>query len=157
MLCGHLDSPGTYSTWLTHPVWREALRWLREMPAGQPPGIYQLKGDDMFVNVHGYDTKPRENCRYESHRRYVDLQYCISGGEIVDWQPTALLQATDDYNATKDVVHYAIPATAGAELRMTARRFAIFFPCDGHMPKIADGAQSRVEKLVIKIDERLLA
>jgi len=157
MLYGRIDLPDTYAMLSAHPVWAEALGWLRALPPGIAPGIYPLRGDDMFVNVHSYTTKPRDACRYESHLRYIDLQYCIAGGEIIEWHPTSGLKPTDAYDVNKDVVHYAAPTVADARLRMAAGSFAVFFPEDGHMPKIASNESSLVEKIVIKIDRKLLS
>jgi YhcH/YjgK/YiaL family protein len=156
MLCGKLDVLDTYTGVLAHPVWVEALNWLRAMPPGIVPGIHRLRGGSMYANVRGYDTKPREACRYESHRRYIDFQYCISGGECIEWQPLPDLAPKDEYDETKDVVHFYAPEQPAAILRMTPGSFALFFPCDGHMPKVSDGTNSHVNKLVIKIDRTLL-
>lgn len=157
MLYGRLDLPDTYAMLAAHPVWAEALAWLHALPTGIAPGIHLLRGDAMFANVHGYATKPRAACRYESHRRYIDLQYCISGGEVIEWHPAGALKATDAYDPLKDVIHYAAPAASDASLCLVPRSFAIFFPSDGHMPKIASRIDTRVDKLVIKIDQELLA
>lgn len=102
-----------------HPVWISALQWLRNLSPEIAPGIYQLLGDDMFANVNGYATKQRAACRYESHRRYIDLQYCIRGAELIQWHPTSDLTASDDYNSTKDVNHYAAPAEPDAKVTIS--------------------------------------
>jgi YhcH/YjgK/YiaL family protein len=135
-----------------HPIWKDAFNWLSTRPLDQPAGIYKIRGESMYANVHGYETKTRRDCRYESHRRYLDLQYCISGGEIIEWHPLARLEATDSYDTEKDVIHHQSPPGPDAQLRMASGAFAVFFPSDGHMPKIADGVHPRVDKLVIKID-----
>jgi len=156
MLFGKLDAPGTYVELLRHPIWREALDWIRGMPTDPPIGIQELRGSSMYVNVHGYETEPREKRRYESHRRYVDLQYGIRGGELIDWLPIEELEPSDEYNASKDVRHYRLPSAPGATFWLWPGSFAIFFPGDGHMPKVSDGINARVDKLVIKIDGKLL-
>ena len=155
MILGRLDQPTAHAILRHHPVWEEAFSWIERFAAVQSPGIVELRQKRMYVNVHGYDTKSRENCRYESHRVYVDLQYCISGGEVIEWCPVNALAAKNEYNPEKDVTHYHLPAQAEAVLRMTAGSFAVFFLEDGHLPKVADGRNPRVEKLVIKIDRAL--
>jgi len=155
MFYGKLAASDTYSTFLTHPVWLEALDWLRKLPPTIEPGIYSLRGDQMFANVHGYETKPRAECRYESHQRFIDLQYCLKGGEIIEWHPTDLLLPTRAYDSEKDVVHYSAPSYSHVQLRMAPSCFCIFFPSDGHMPKARNESDRCVEKLVIKIDRTL--
>ena len=156
MILGKIDQPADHASLRRHPVWEEAFAWIERYAAIQPPGIVELRDKLMYVNVHGYETRPREACRYESHRLYVDLQYCISGGELIEWHPLRELAPKDEYDAVKDVVHHHSPAHPGAVLRMGPGSFGIFHADDGHMPKVADGFNTRVSKLVIKIDRALL-
>lgn len=157
MIYGRLDLEGTYAPLLGQPVWLEAFRWLKAMPPDLAPGIYHLCGDEMFVNVHGYETKARESCRYESHRRYIDLQYCIRGAELLEWHPITALVPIDAYDHVKDVIHYSPPAKPDAQVRLSPGSFAIFFAEDGHMPKVRAEPERTVDKLVFKIDGKLLA
>ncbi|MGE3309534.1 MAG: YhcH/YjgK/YiaL family protein [Limisphaerales bacterium] len=156
MLHGHLSSPDSYTHLLTNAAWRFAFDWLSSLPADPPPGIHQLQGEDIYVNIHGYDTLPAEQCRYESHRRFVDLQYCIRGGELIDWQLVSTLKPAGPFEESKDVQFYE-PGASLTQIQMVPGSFAIFFPSDGHRPKRADGIQPSVFKLVIKVDHRLLA
>ncbi|MDD2762782.1 MAG: YhcH/YjgK/YiaL family protein [Opitutaceae bacterium] len=156
MILGKLDQLTTQAGLGTHPVWREAFAWIEQHAANRPPGIYELRQKRMYVNLHGYATKPRADCRYECHDVYVDLQYCIAGGEIIEWHPRADLVAKDAYDAAKDVVHFHPPDRPAAVIRMTPDSAAIFYPNDGHMPKIADGINQAVTKVVIKLDVGLL-
>ena len=156
MLYSRLDLIDTYAMLSSHPIWIEAFNWLHTLPEGIAPGIYPLKGELMFANVHSYDTKPRHDCRYESHRRYIDLQFGRAGSEWIEWHATADLQPMDDYNAAKDVIHWAPPPKPNGLVRLGPGNFAIFFPEDGHMPKLSTDSDNRVEKIVIKIDRELL-
>jgi len=137
-------------------AWQTAYDWIRQFQPGSSHGVYELCGKEMYVNVHGYDTQVRSACRYESHRVYVDLQYCLSGGEIVEWHPLGDLSPRDEYDGTKDVIHHHAPARPQAVLWMKPGDFAIFYAEDGHMPKVTDGINPHVEKLVVKIDRCLL-
>ena len=156
MIYGQLGENGDEHRFiLTHPAWRLAFEWLAACAPGRQPGIHQLDGDRIFVNVHGYETKPRAACRYESHRRYIDLQYCLAGGEVIEWNPLSALAPSDGHDSGKDVRHYRLPLAVGASVRLLPRRYAIFFAADAHMPKIADGDNARVDKAVVKIDRAL--
>ena len=155
MIYGHLSAPDTYTHLLVNPAWKLAFDWLKTASAATPAGIQKLQGDDVYVNVHGYDTLPRERCRVESHRRYLDLQYCISGGESIDWWLTSGLEQEEGYNAAKDVLFYR-PAPMGTTLQMSPGNYVVFHPSDAHRPKQQDGTNQSVFKLVIKIDRRLV-
>ncbi len=156
MLHGHLSTPDAYAHLLANPAWRFAFDWLKKLPANPEPGIRELQGKDIYVNVHGYDTLPREQCRYESHRRYVDLQYCIRGGEMIDWQLASTLTPAGPFDESMDLQFYEM-GTSLTQIQMLPGSFAIFFSSDAHLPKRSDGLQSSVSKLVIKVAHRLVS
>jgi beta-galactosidase beta subunit len=49
-----------------------------------------------------------------------------------------------------------LPVPPAFSLPMSPGSFAIFHPSDGHRPKIQNGANQSVYKLVIKIDRKLV-
>ena len=155
MLYGNLNSQDTYSYLKKHPVWEQAFQWLEGMPKDVKAGIHEVRGRDMFVNVHGYDPLPRSECRYESHRKYLDLQYCISGGELIEWQLSTCLDADGGYDEEKDLQFYKLKESKTV-LHMLPGNFAIFHPSDAHLPKVSDSVNQTVFKLVIKIGLHLL-
>jgi YhcH/YjgK/YiaL family protein len=150
MIHGHLDAPDAWKPLLANPAWKFAFDWLDQLPATPEPGIRPLQGDDIYVNVHGYHTLPREQCRYESHRKYVDLQYCITGGEFIDWQRASTLKPDGGYDTDKDLQFYEL-GNSLTVIHMLPRSFAIFYPSDAHLPKRADGIHPAVSKLVVKV------
>ena len=46
----------------------------------RPAGKYAIDGERLFVIIQDYTTKPVEQCRWESHRKYIDIQYMLAGG-----------------------------------------------------------------------------
>jgi YhcH/YjgK/YiaL family protein len=155
MLIAHLEHPGTYHLLTRFEVWQQALDWIKTNAHKAEQGIYELRGQDMYVNVHGYDTLPEVQCRFESHKRYIDLQYCISGGERIAWQLTSNLIPDGDYDPNKDFQFYK-PGLCAALLTLSPGSFVVFFPEDGHQPKQNDGTNQSVWKLVVKINCELL-
>lgn len=149
MLTGHIDHPETYQHFLTHPVWKKALNWLKEN-SEKPDGEYEIQGRDLFAIVQTIQTQPRENCIFEAHKNYIDLQYCISGGELIEWAPANTLTPKGEFLTDKDYGHYLAPEKATSVL-MTPGTFGIFFPHDAHMPKVSDGVNNQTKKVVVKI------
>lgn len=150
MIFGHISSPDTYQHLLAHPIWKQCFDWLKTVDANTPAGIQKLKGDDLVVNVHGYDTLPQADCRFESHRHVLDLQYCLRGGELIDWELASRLLPAAPYDEVKDVQFYQ-PAAVKTVLHMLPGHFAIFHPSDAHRPKCVDGIHPETFKLVIKV------
>jgi YhcH/YjgK/YiaL family protein len=156
MIYGTLRDNNTYWPVARVPAIASALAWLQAMPKDQAPGVYELDGKKIYVNVHGYDTLARNECTFESHRVYADLQYCIEGGEVIDYAWRAEL-GTDrgPYDESKDVL-FSDPPAHFSSLVMKPGDFAIFLPADAHRPKVHDSINPAIRKLVVKIDVSLL-
>jgi biofilm protein TabA len=151
MILAHIDHPGTYLPLSNSNVWIKALDWIKTYAHNSPGGIFELRGRDMYVYVHGYDTLPAEECRFESHKRYIDLQYCITGGERIAWELIHSLSPDDGYNQDKDFQFYKPHKTSNI-LTLTPGYFAVFYPEDAHRPKQSDGINQSVWKLVVKLN-----
>ncbi|MBB3206269.1 YhcH/YjgK/YiaL family protein [Rhodopirellula rubra] len=144
--------------WLCHSsVFQRCIEWLHANSTQYPAGITKLEGDQFFVNVHGYETKHRTNCRWESHRRTVDLQYCISGSERIDWTNERFDKGTSDYDEQSDFELWNARETDFSSFELTPRRFVIFFSGEPHRPMVLHPASKSIHKLVFKIDMELLA
>jgi YhcH/YjgK/YiaL family protein len=157
MLFAKLNTPSTYMPLIGHPVWEQALEYLRALNERSPLGITQLRGDKMFVNVHTYLTKSVEDCRFEGHRNMIDLQYIVKGGELIDWHLKENLVANGTYLIEKDFQYYHTPSSlSGTRVHLKSGHFAVFFQEDGHRPQINDGQNDSVLKAVVKIHRDLL-
>lgn len=116
------------------------------------PGRYEIDGLDVYANVVEYTTVSWEEAKFESHHDYTDIQYMISGSEIMTYAPVGELNVTVPYNAEKDCVLYD-NANPGLGAVVKADEFMIFHPWDGHKPKAADGEPAQVKKVIVKIKE----
>ena len=45
------------------------------------PGVYEIKGKDIYAQVFDTETKPAEKQRPEVHEKYIDVQFLASGKE----------------------------------------------------------------------------
>lgn len=137
-------------------VFRRAFEWIRALPPEPKEGITELEGHSLYVNVHGYATRARENCVWESHRHTADLQLCLSGGELIDWTPIRFEGESTRYDDAKDFEAWPEGIVPATTLRLEGGMFAIFLPGELHRPVIADGKNVSIRKLVVKIDARFL-
>ncbi|MGD0343260.1 MAG: YhcH/YjgK/YiaL family protein, partial [Bacteroidales bacterium] len=111
---------------------------------------YDLDGDNLYVTISEYTTKNLEETKYEVHKKYVDIQYIVTGSELIGIAPLTSQDATlQPYNATKDVEYLTVKK--GVMVQATPAKFFIFFPEDAHMPSLKDGANSPVRKAVVKV------
>jgi YhcH/YjgK/YiaL family protein len=110
-------------------------------------GRYEMEGPSMFVLVQEYATKPKDQGRWEAHRRYIDLQYIIWGTERIGYAHLSRL-APGVYDADKD---FLALSGEGDFLTLAERTFMLLMPEDAHMPGIAVDAPGLVKKAVVKI------
>jgi YhcH/YjgK/YiaL family protein len=112
-----------------------------------PPGRINLQGNDLYILVQEYTTKPAEQGVWEAHRRYIDVQYLVRGWERILFAPIEQMQA-GDYVPEKDF----LPLTgSGSSLNLPAGFFVVFYPEDAHMPGLAVDLPGPVKKVVAKI------
>ena len=129
----------------------QAFQYLAGINAATPIGRYEVAGMDVFALVQTYPTRPVEQCRFEAHRQYADIQFILTGRERIFWAPLAALTlVTEPYNAEKDIAFFANPASA-TPLQMGPGQFAVFFPEDGHAPGAMWDVVGEVRKVVVKI------
>lgn len=128
-----------------------SLTWLRGLPATPEIGRYELdETTGLYAMVMRYDTVPAEESRYESHRRAVDLQYTISGGEGIEWAHSDELSADGEYDVDRDLQFY-LPSESGAFVKNLPGYFSIYAPTDAHRPKVRIPGHKDVFKAVVKI------
>lgn len=127
-----------------------ALRYLRAVDfTALLDGKVEIDGPRLIANVARYRTKLPDQAVWESHRKYIDVQYVVTGEERIGYIPLENAPAVQSpYNEAKDVIFYE-PGRDTFTLR--AGQFAIFYPEDIHAPSLADGEPREVLKVVMKV------
>ena len=118
----------------------------------------EIGGVPMILQVMDLETKPRETCNPEIHRKYVDLQLFISGGPEVSTFFTDRGEETvkdDQLDTPRDILFYENrPETAKLEgsVIMEPGSYAIYFPWDVHIPGQCDAnGPAKYRKIVLKV------
>jgi YhcH/YjgK/YiaL family protein len=124
--------------------------------ASSSEGDYPLDSPGFLVRVMAYPLKTREEARYESHRRTIDVQYTIEGGEGIEIASLSALQSLGDYCKDKDVEHFKLPDSSIARVENLTGRFTVLFPGEPHLPQLLTGEHKSVRKLVVKIPAHLV-
>ncbi|MHC5083480.1 MAG: NanQ anomerase/TabA/YiaL family protein [Planctomycetota bacterium] len=114
------------------------------------PGKYDVHGDDIFYIVDEYETSPIEAGRLEIHRKYMDIQYIVSGTECIGYSTLEGLAEDTDYDGDKDLKFYKTCPTM-SKLMLKQGMFAIFWPNEAHMPGRIATQSEKVKKIVVKI------
>jgi biofilm protein TabA len=116
-----------------------------------PLGRTDIDKDNLYAAVSQGETKPAETAKFEAHRRYIDVQYIVSGQEGIGFAPVVALETTEAYDAARDVEFFATPAKY-AVVQIKAGRFGVFAPGEGHMPGCHLDGPHAVRKVVVKVD-----
>lgn len=156
MFASSISTPELWRPFLSHPLFRDSLRWIEEKASSAPEGIHELGEPGWFVNVHGYETKPEAECLWENHYRAIDIQYIIEGEEVIRVAPASQLGNPTDQNEEKDYQLFAMTGASTQYLPLRAGDFAVFLPGEAHAPRVASGAPAALRKLVVKIPLSLL-
>ncbi|MDA1043601.1 MAG: YhcH/YjgK/YiaL family protein [Verrucomicrobia bacterium] len=156
MILSSLDNRQTLALLRKSAAFGPAFDWLTKHALTASDGITELQGASYYVNVHGYDTQAREACRWESHRQTVDLQFCISGGERIDWASHQPLGLSSVYNPQTDTDIWPGELCAEQTFVLRSGCFVIFLPGELHRPMITDDENGSTRKLVVKIPGGLL-
>lgn len=113
-------------------------------------GRYEILGEDLFAMVQTYETKTESECKFETHNKYIDVQYIRAGKEVMDYKFRDKLIVTEDLSETKDVIFYEDTKEYSRTI-IEEGSFALFLPHDGHRPGVACGEIDTVKKIVFKI------
>ncbi len=130
-------------------VWDKAFAFLRDSDlVNLKPGKYVIDGDNAYATITEAPSKTFEQSAWESHRKYIDLQYVIKGEEKIGVAPVTTATVIKPYDDSKDAANYN---TEGQFYNATPGTFFLFFPGDAHRPNIKVDGYDVVKKLVIKI------
>jgi YhcH/YjgK/YiaL family protein len=133
---------------LTPPLQR-ALAYLRTTDvATVPPGRYELDGDRLVAMVQEYTTKPAADCKWEAHRKYIDVQYVVHGIERMGYVDIAATREIEKYDPERDVAFFE---PGHNYVTVPAGTFTVFWPHDVHAPQCAVDALVSVRKVVVKV------
>jgi len=113
-------------------------------------GEHEILGSEAYAIVSEYMPKEPEMCKFEAHRKYIDLQYIIEGAEMMGTVAPDSLQVTIPYTA--DIEFYGTDEEGATYEIANQDNFFIFFPNQPHRPSMNFDGASKVKKVVVKIE-----
>ncbi|GHA61054.1 YhcH/YjgK/YiaL family protein [Pontibacter akesuensis] len=131
-----------------HPLFEQAFRFLQESDLmALPIGQRAIVGRDLFAIISEGKGIPEQDAKLEVHRKYIDIQYVISGTDHMGWKDLAQCSPPNDpYTEERDAAFF--PDKTSNWFDVPAGSFTIFYPDDAHA---AMATEDTVRKVVLKI------
>lgn len=131
-----------------HPLFEKAFGFLQQSDLTTLPiGQQAIEGRELFAIISEGTGVPENEARLEVHRKYIDIQYVISGTDHMGWKDLATCsEPNDPYNAERDAAFF--PDKTSNWFDVPAGSFTIFYPDDAHA---AMATVESVRKVVLKI------
>jgi YhcH/YjgK/YiaL family protein len=148
MIVDRIEKLGSY---VDGEIWKKAIDFLQTLDPDIESGKYVIDGANLYAGIDVYNTKELDECLFEAHRKYIDIQVLLSGAEFIDWAPKCEMESKIAYCDDADCEFFDDPDYIGSRILLRPGMFALFFPEDGHMPQACVEEPSTVKKVVIKV------
>ena len=129
-----------------HPLFPKAYDFLcLVQQQGFPEGHFLLDGQRLIATIVTGENELETPL--ESHRKYITIQYVISGIDRIGWRPVSTcLDIALEYSPEQDRISYSDMPTTQIDVQPDC--LAIFFPHDAHSPLFGNGP---VKKIILKV------
>jgi len=146
VILSRLDHADRYAA--CHRLFPIAFNYLRgENLAELPEGRHVIDDDRLFAIVSRDLGRGKSDAVLEHHARYIDIQYVISGFDLIGWSEVAdCRKPKRPFDRERDLGFFNdVPSSW---LRVSDGSLAIFYPEDAHAPL---GTSGPVHKIVLKV------
>lgn len=121
------------------------LEVLKSIKADIKPGRYELTDGAYYNVVASENGRNPEDAEFESHEKFIDIQFVYEGTEDMEYADTVDVTVTSAYKEDGD---YALYKGKGSLLHFKAGDFAVFAPMDAHKPGCGPAPS---KKVIIKV------
>ena len=126
-----------------------ALHYIQNNDLGKiKPGRYEIDSDRLVMLVQQFESTNTDECRLEGHRKYIDLQYWISGSELMGHDVLKSQPVLEAYDEKTDCHFFNCVSSFN---RLLPGLFVIYYPTDLHTGIADPLSQETVKKVVFKI------
>ena len=135
-----------------HKNFEKAFDFIRKAEKENlPVGRYDFCGEEIFAHVQEYNSKNPDDFKFEGHRKYIDIQYVISGVEEIRVMNIKNSGTGDGYIPEREVEFFAYGNNIGRYI-LGKGEYGIFYPTDLHKPGLMyDGESTKVKKVLVKV------
>lgn len=113
-------------------------------------GKFFIEDSKLFGFYSEYKTHTDEQQIWEAHRKYLDIQFLVSGQEIIEYSDLKNMSIAEEYSDETDAV-LGTCDKVDYRFKMEEESFLILFPEEAHLPGVTGENESINQKIVIKI------
>lgn len=146
MILDHLDSCEYYTS--THELFAKAFEFLHRADlASLENGKHEIDGARLYATIIRAKGAGIQKAKLEGHRQYIDIQYIVSGQDVIGWKPSlACKPPSEAYDSARDFELFSDAPIVWTPV--PAKHFAVYFPHDAHAPMACD---EQMHKVVVKV------
>ncbi len=128
-----------------------AMDFIKSLTPHIQLGKYNLS-DGIYVNVETYTPKSVCDARFESHKKFIDIQITLDSCEYIYVEDVQKLSQDIPYNKEKDITFYKDNIENSYKYKLNGTNFIMLYPHEAHAPQVAfDKSCDKVKKVVVKI------
>ena len=113
------------------------------------PGVYEIQGKDIYAQVFDAMTEDVADRRPESHEKYLDVQFLVSGRERLGFTKNTGNYKVAEHIKERDLIFYESVEDEGY-IESRPGCFCVFFPSDIHRPQVISDEAMNLRKVVVK-------
>lgn len=150
MIFDALENCGLYFG--LHENFEKAFDFIKKaIEENLPVGRYDFGGEELFAHVQEYNSKNPADFKFEGHRKYIDIQYVVSGVEEIKVLNIKNAVCGDGYIPEREVEFFEGGKNIGNYI-LGEGEYGIFYPSDLHKPGLMyDGKSEPVKKVLVKV------
>ncbi|MDR3666961.1 MAG: YhcH/YjgK/YiaL family protein [Ignavibacteriaceae bacterium] len=129
--------------------WDKAFEFLNSPELAElKPGEYTIDSTFVFAMISYADSYDSSKVKWEAHRKYLDLQYLISGSLLYAMAPYKKEEVSEPYNDSIDIER--VITNSGKYYKAAPGSLFVFFPSDAHK-SVKEHERDIVKRVVIKV------
>lgn len=130
---------------------RTAVEYIKSHDfTGMEPGEYPIDGDRIYAKVFDLTSKEVKDTMPEVHKKYIDVQFWVSGEEMMGFAPKKADYPVVEAHEGQDL-YFLKDVEDETFLKAVQGDYMVFFPNDVHRPGTVVDVPKTYRKVVVKV------
>lgn len=145
MIVDTLDNISKYSEIIP----KKAIKFMISLDNNIKSGRYNID-EESYANIDEYEPKLIDKCKFEAHKKYIDIQMIVCGEEEIHLTDIKNLKVSEKYDENRDIMFFENSEKYIDKIKLVPNKFVLIYPHEAHKPQIKTTANF-VKKIVVKI------